>query len=144
MPPGKPLQPRLQMKVDELFRRWLSDPDTQRALSDGLRRIRDDVTPDNATPACRTPAPHQGARPSPGPRRTTGHRAVRPSGNTLWAGRVTSQRDSPLTSRGSPAAATIGLGGGAARRGHIQVIGEGRWGHGGAGVTLRSKVEVYM
>ncbi|XP_076781970.1 serine/threonine-protein phosphatase 2A regulatory subunit B'' subunit beta isoform X1 [Arvicanthis niloticus] len=76
MPPGKPLQPRLQMKVDELFRRWLSDPDTQRALSDGLRRIRDDVTPDHATPARRTPAPHQGARPSPGPRRTTGHGAV--------------------------------------------------------------------
>ncbi|KAL1773515.1 serine serine/threonine-protein phosphatase 2A regulatory subunit B subunit beta [Sigmodon hispidus] len=41
MPPGKLLQPCLQKKVDELFLRWLSDPDTQRALHDGLRRILD-------------------------------------------------------------------------------------------------------
>lgn len=144
MPPGKPLQPRLQMKVDELFRRWLSDPDTQRALSDGLRRILDDVTPDHATPDHRNPAPHHGSRPSPGPRRTTGQRAVSPWGIILWAGRVTLKRDSPITSRGSPVAWMTGLGGGAARRGHILVTGEGRWGHGGAEVTVRSKVEVYM
>ncbi|KAM7336384.1 serine/threonine-protein phosphatase 2A regulatory subunit B'' subunit beta isoform X1 [Alexandromys fortis] len=36
-----PLQPVLKRKVDELFLRWLSDPNTQRALHDGLRRIRD-------------------------------------------------------------------------------------------------------
>lgn len=39
MPPGKPLQPVLRMKVDELFLRWLSDPGTQDALREGLRRL---------------------------------------------------------------------------------------------------------
>lgn len=92
MPPGKPLQPRLQMKVDELFRRWLSDPDTQRELSDGLRRIRDDVTTVPANPDPSTPAPHQGARPAPGPRRTTGQRTVSAKGIPGWVGRVTSQQ----------------------------------------------------
>ncbi|ERE60468.1 serine/threonine-protein phosphatase 2A regulatory subunit B'' subunit alpha isoform 1 [Cricetulus griseus] len=41
MPPGKPLQPVLRMKVDELFLRWLSDPGTQDALRDGLRRLQE-------------------------------------------------------------------------------------------------------
>lgn len=80
MPPGKPLQPRLQMKVDELFQRWLSLPDTQRALNEGLRRIRDGATPNPATPDPTTPDPVSalplGAPPTRGPRRTTGHRAV--------------------------------------------------------------------
>ncbi|XP_036026946.1 serine/threonine-protein phosphatase 2A regulatory subunit B'' subunit beta-like isoform X3 [Onychomys torridus] len=40
MAPGKALTPVLKRKVDELFLRWLSDPDTQRALHDGLHRIR--------------------------------------------------------------------------------------------------------
>ncbi|KAL1765122.1 hypothetical protein HispidOSU_011172 [Sigmodon hispidus] len=35
MPLGKPLQSGLRTKVDELFLRWLSDPDMQRALYDG-------------------------------------------------------------------------------------------------------------
>lgn len=97
MPPGKPLRPQLQKKVDELFLRWLSDPDTQRALSDGLQRIRDatpdpatfdPVTPDPAIPHTPTPDP---STPDPAthntacalplgaparPRRTTGYRAV--------------------------------------------------------------------
>lgn len=98
MPPGKPLRPQLQRKVDELFLRWLSDPDTQRALSDGLQRIRDaipdpatfdPVTPDPAIPHTPTPDP---STPDPAthntacalplgaparPRRTTGYRAER-------------------------------------------------------------------
>ncbi|KAM5221073.1 serine/threonine-protein phosphatase 2A regulatory subunit B'' subunit beta [Ctenodactylus gundi] len=40
MAPGKALQPVLKMKVDELFLRWLSEAGTQRALQEGLRRIR--------------------------------------------------------------------------------------------------------
>lgn len=97
MPPGKPLRPQLQKKVDELFLRWLSDPDTQRALSDGLQRIRDaipdpatfdPVTPDPAVPHTPTadpstpdPATHNTACALPlgapaRPRRTTGCRAV--------------------------------------------------------------------
>lgn len=92
MPPGKPLRPQLQKKVDELFLRWLSDPDTQRALSDGLQRIRDaipdpatfdPVTPDPAIPHTPTPDPatHDTACALPlgasaRPRRTTGYRAV--------------------------------------------------------------------
>lgn len=44
-----PLQPVLKRKVDELFLRWLSDPNTQRALHDGLRRIRDAPRSDDAT-----------------------------------------------------------------------------------------------
>lgn len=138
MPPGKPLQQRLQMKVGELFRRWLSDLDTQRALSDSLRRIRDDITPDPATPA-----PHQGARPAPGPQRTTEHRAVSPCGIPVWASFVTSQRASPLTSRGSPVTEERGRAS-KSRRGHFRVTGAGRRGHGSADVTVRSKVEVYM
>lgn len=88
MPPGRPLRPRLQMKVDELFLRWLSDPDTQCALRDGLRRIldatSDPATPDPVTPSPATPDPARTlplgapacARPGRGPRRTTGQRAV--------------------------------------------------------------------
>lgn len=92
MPPGKPLRPQLQKKVDELFLRWLSDPDTQRALSDGLQRIRDaipdpatfdPVTPDPAIPHTPTPDPatHDTACALPlgasaRPRRTTGYRAI--------------------------------------------------------------------
>lgn len=88
MPPGRPLRPRLQMKVDELFLRWLSDPDTQCALRDGLRRILD-ATSDPATPDPVTPSPATSdpartlplgapacARPGRSPRRTTGQRAV--------------------------------------------------------------------
>lgn len=37
--PPSPLRPCLQMKVDELFLRWLSDPGTQRALRAELQRI---------------------------------------------------------------------------------------------------------
>ncbi|XP_057626861.1 serine/threonine-protein phosphatase 2A regulatory subunit B'' subunit beta isoform X2 [Chionomys nivalis] len=44
-----PLQPVLKRKVDELFLRWLSDPNTQRALHDGLRRIRDAPGNDDVT-----------------------------------------------------------------------------------------------
>lgn len=44
-----PLQPVLKRKVDELFLRWLSDPNTQRALHDSLRRIRDAPGSDDAT-----------------------------------------------------------------------------------------------
>lgn len=37
MLPRKPLQPQLQMKVDELFLHWLRDSDTQCTLhEDGL------------------------------------------------------------------------------------------------------------
>lgn len=44
-----PLRPRLTMKADELFLRWLSHPGTQRALRAGLRRIQGStVTPDPA------------------------------------------------------------------------------------------------
>lgn len=48
MPPGKPLQPRLQIKMYQLFLCWIRDPNTHRALLDGLRRIQD-ATPDPAT-----------------------------------------------------------------------------------------------
>ncbi|XP_061844503.1 serine/threonine-protein phosphatase 2A regulatory subunit B'' subunit beta [Colius striatus] len=39
---GKVLQPVLKMKVDELFLCWLSQPATQLALKDCLRRIKDE------------------------------------------------------------------------------------------------------
>lgn len=80
-----PLTPRLQLKVDELFRRWLGDPDTQRALSHALRRIRDPgmtfdaataATPDSE-PGNTTFDPDPAPRPLPRPtRRTTGPRTV--------------------------------------------------------------------
>lgn len=41
MAPRNPLRPALRLKMDELFLRFLSDPDVQRALRDGLRRIAD-------------------------------------------------------------------------------------------------------
>ncbi|XP_036010587.1 serine/threonine-protein phosphatase 2A regulatory subunit B'' subunit delta isoform X1 [Mus musculus] len=80
-----PLTPRLQLKVDELFRRWLGDPHTQRALSHALRRIRDPgttsdpaaaATPD-ADPGNTTSDPNPASRPLPRPAlRTTGPRTV--------------------------------------------------------------------
>jgi len=42
MSPGKILQPVLKMKVDELFLCWLSQPATQLALKDCLRRIKNE------------------------------------------------------------------------------------------------------
>lgn len=42
MSPGKVLQPVLKMKVDELFLCWLSQPATQLALKDCLRRIKNE------------------------------------------------------------------------------------------------------
>lgn len=82
-----PLTPRLQLKVDELFRRWLGDPHTQRALSHALRRIRDPgTTSDPAAAAAATPDadpgnttsdPNPASRPLPRPAlRTTGPRTV--------------------------------------------------------------------
>ncbi|XP_059109227.1 serine/threonine-protein phosphatase 2A regulatory subunit B'' subunit delta-like [Peromyscus eremicus] len=56
-----PLAPALRRKVDELFLRWLSDPDTQRALHDGLRRIRDAAPHDVTADAARA-AGHAGRR----------------------------------------------------------------------------------
>ncbi|XP_076857696.1 serine/threonine-protein phosphatase 2A regulatory subunit B'' subunit beta isoform X2 [Brachyhypopomus gauderio] len=41
MPSPQALQPVLKMKVDELFLKWLSDPDTQAILKDYLRKIKD-------------------------------------------------------------------------------------------------------
>lgn len=56
-----PLQPVLKRKVDELFLRWLSDPNTQRALHEGLRRIRDAQESDDATRGA-TGTPHDVTR----------------------------------------------------------------------------------
>lgn len=73
MPPGKPLQPVLKMKVDELFLCWLSDADTQRALHEALRRIQATVpsAEDPAPPPAPTPAAHaQHRRAPPAPRRS--------------------------------------------------------------------------
>lgn len=66
MPPGKPLQPRLQIKVYQLFLCWISDPNTHRALPDGLRRIQD-ATPNPATPdsVTRDPVTPHPASPDP-------------------------------------------------------------------------------
>ncbi|XP_055476378.1 serine/threonine-protein phosphatase 2A regulatory subunit B'' subunit beta [Psammomys obesus] len=91
MPPGKPLQPVLKMKVDELFLRWLSDPDTQRALHDELRRIQHAgaAEPGDARHAwasgpgppgvsCAPPAHVSGPRAARAARRTAGPRAAQP------------------------------------------------------------------
>lgn len=81
-----PLTPRLQLKVDELFRRWLGDPHTQRALSHALHRIRDPGATSNPAAAAATPDadpvnttsdPNPAPRPLPRPAlRTTGPRTV--------------------------------------------------------------------
>ncbi|KAL6073771.1 hypothetical protein STEG23_008313 [Scotinomys teguina] len=41
--PWNPLTPALRHKVDELFPRWLSDPDTQRELQDRLWQIQSEI-----------------------------------------------------------------------------------------------------
>ncbi|XP_026635668.1 serine/threonine-protein phosphatase 2A regulatory subunit B'' subunit beta isoform X3 [Microtus ochrogaster] len=90
-----PLQPVLKRKVDELFLRWLSDPNTQRALHDGLRCIRNaprsyDVTrggpgtPPDVTsyrpepPDVTCVLPLACSRPVRASSRSPGHRKVQP------------------------------------------------------------------
>lgn len=125
-PPPSPLRPCLQMKVDELFLRWLSDPGTQRALRAGLRRIQGPavildhtVTPnpatalDPATEAIAAPAkiapPDPAVTPNPAAtaastaitkfsasRKRNRHRAVPPRGEEPGP-------KAPLPGRGIPA-----------------------------------------
>lgn len=56
LPPGKPLQPRLQMKVDELFLRRLSKTDRHPALHNGLPHIQgENSDPATSDLVCRKP-----------------------------------------------------------------------------------------
>ncbi|XP_031216530.1 zinc finger protein 120-like [Mastomys coucha] len=66
MPPGKPLQPRLQMKVDELFLCRLSKTDRQPALHNGLPHIQgENSDPATSDPVCRKPVIPQPLSPNP-------------------------------------------------------------------------------
>ncbi|XP_042527484.1 serine/threonine-protein phosphatase 2A regulatory subunit B'' subunit beta-like [Dipodomys spectabilis] len=59
------LRPALRRKVDELFLRWLSEPDTQRLLRRGLRRVRACAEPGPAARAhCACAGPPSAAAPA--------------------------------------------------------------------------------